>query len=64
MLSDSEKEMILYLSFSQFGAVTEETRRRKENLTFLDNIRLNLGMYRTDVEKEEYRVKTLRRPLP
>lgn len=64
MLSDSEKEMILYLSFPQFGAVTEETRRRKENLPFLDNIRLNLGMYRTDVEKEEYRVKTLRRPLP
>lgn len=49
--------------FSDMPEITEVTRQ--DNLTrFIDDVRLNNGLYMTDKEKEEYISESLERELP
>ena len=49
--------------FSDMPEITEVTRQ--DNLTrFIDDVRLNNGLYMTDKEKEEYISESLKRELP
>ena len=46
------------------GPINPEFIKENYGKIFPDNIRLTMGLYRTDEEDKEYRAKSLKRKLP
>lgn len=55
---------VVYSDFPDFSEITEEVRAENASRIFTGGVRINMGMYRTDKETEEYILSTLSKKLP
>lgn len=55
---------IVFADFPEFPEITDEVRAENMSRVFTGGVRINMGMYRTDKETEEYIMSTLTKKLP
>lgn len=55
---------LLFSDFPKMREITEEVKRENKKRIFTGGVRINLGMYRTDKEMQEFIKKSLERKLP
>lgn len=55
---------MLFVDFPAVGKITKAAREKNMARIFTGGVRINNGMYRTDVEERKHREKSLRRKLP
>lgn len=63
-LKKSINRDIVFADFPEFPEITDEVRAENMARVFTGGVRINMGMYRTDKETEEYIRSTLSKELP
>lgn len=63
-LKKSINRDVVFADFPEFSEITDEVRAENMARVFTGGVRINMGMYRTDKETEEYIMSTLTKKLP